>query len=143
MSLNFTIDRPPGLPGLPWTAWMRVLVLLFSIAAMPLPGGAQELSYTLGAGDRIRVTVFGQEDLSGEFEVDGNGRVSLPLIRDVQAVGLTLQELEVRITGKLKPDYLKNPHVSIEVLNYRPFYIIGEVKTQRRHPVRLQSLPRA
>ncbi len=107
---------------------LALLVILTAAVLSPRPGSAQELRYTLGAGDRVRVTVFGQEDLSGEFEVDGNGRVSLPLVREVQAAGLTLQELEARITDKLKPDYLKNPRVSVEVLNYRPFYIIGEVK---------------
>lgn len=90
---------------------------------------AAELEYTLGSGDRIKVIVFGQEDLSGEFEVDGTGRLSLPLIQDVQAAGITAEALAVRITNKLKPDYLKNPRVSVEVLNYRPFYIIGEVKS--------------
>lgn len=84
-------------------------------------------SYTLGAGDKIRVTVFGHEDLSGEFEVDGSGNVSLPLIRNVKAAGMTVRELEQEIAGRLSPDYLKNPSVSVEVLNYRPFYIYGEV----------------
>ncbi len=84
--------------------------------------------YILGTGDRIRVTVFGHTDLSGEYEVDGAGRVSLPLIRDVVADGLTLRQFEQAITNKLKPDFLKNPSVSVDVLNYRPFYIIGEVK---------------
>jgi len=92
-------------------------------------GNATELKYTLGSGDRIKVIVFGQEDLSGEFEVDGTGRISLPLIQDVQAEGITVEALADLITGKLKPDYLKNPRVSVEVLNYRPFYIIGEVKS--------------
>jgi polysaccharide export outer membrane protein len=83
--------------------------------------------YTLGSGDKIRVTVFGHEDLSGEFEVDGSGRVSLPLIRDVTAKGLTVSQLEQAIIDRLKPDYLKDPSVSVDVLNYRPFYIYGEV----------------
>jgi polysaccharide export outer membrane protein len=85
-------------------------------------------AYTLGAGDQIRVTVFGHEDLSGMYEVDGLGRVSLPLIQDVDANGMTLRQFETAITDKLKPDFLKNPKVSVDVLNYRPFYIIGEVK---------------
>lgn len=91
-------------------------------------------SFRLGAGDRIRVTVFGHEDLSGEFEVDGTGRVSLPLIRSVPAGGLTLAELEQAITERLTPDFLKDPRVSIDVLNYRPFYIIGEVNEPGSYP---------
>ncbi|MEM7293765.1 MAG: polysaccharide biosynthesis/export family protein, partial [Pseudomonadota bacterium] len=85
--------------------------------------------YRLDSGDQVKVTVFGHPDLSGEFEIDGSGRVSLPLIRIVQAKGLTATELEQEITNKLKPDYLKNPKVSVEVQEHRPFYIIGEVKT--------------
>ena len=89
---------------------------------------AQDISgYKLGSGDKIRVTVFGHEDLSGEFEVDGSGNVSLPLIRNIKAEGLTPRELEQVVADRLSPDYLVNPRVSVEVLNYRPFYIYGEV----------------
>jgi polysaccharide export outer membrane protein len=85
------------------------------------------LDYKLGSGDKVRVTVFGHEDLSGEFEVDGSGHISLPLIRDMTAKGLTVKQLEQTIIDRLKPDYLKDPSVSVDVLNYRPFYIYGEV----------------
>ena len=91
-------------------------------------------AYTLGSGDRVRVTVFGEEELSGEFEVDGLGAISLPLIREVQAGGLRLRQLEQAITEKLLDGYLKNPRVSLEVLNYRPFYILGEVKQPGSYP---------
>lgn len=90
--------------------------------------------YTLGAGDHIRVTVFNQPDLSGDFEVDGSGNVSLPLIRDVHAQGMTLNQLEERIVSQLSPDYVKDPKVSVEVLNYRPFYIFGEVNNPGSYP---------
>lgn len=92
------------------------------------PVVAQEVDYRLGSGDQLRITVFGHVDLSGEFEVGSDGRISMPLIGDVRALQLTLQELESAITAKLRPDYLKNPQLSVEVVNYRPFYIIGEVK---------------
>ena len=96
-------------------------------AAPEAAAAADASSYKLGSGDKIRVTVFGHEDLSGEFEVDGSGNVSLPLIRNVKAEGRTARELEQEIAGRLSPDYLKNPSVSVEVLTYRPFYIYGEV----------------
>lgn len=110
-----------------------VLVLFFVATSGPCifhssARAAELLTYELDTGDRIRVTVFGHEDLSGEFEIDGSGRVSLPLISQIKASGLTLREIERDITNKLKPDFLKNPRVSVDVLNYRPFYIIGEVK---------------
>ena len=79
-------------------------------------------------------TVFGHEDLSGEFEVDGSGDVSLPLIRNIKAEGLTVRQLEQTIAERLSPDYLLNPSVSVEVLNYRPFYIYGEVTKPGSYP---------
>lgn len=84
--------------------------------------------YRLDTGDKIKVTVFGHEDLSGEFEVDGTGRVAMPLIQFVEVGGLSVREAESAIEGKLSPDYLKNPKASVEILNYRPFYILGEVE---------------
>ncbi len=107
------------------------LVLLISLvwsSGAIAAGGAGRVEYRLGAGDKVKVTVFGHTDLSGEFLVGGTGDVALPLIGKVAADGLTVTEFEGRVVDALKPDYLKNPRVSVEVLNYRPFYIIGEVK---------------
>ena len=94
--------------------------------------GAQ-VQYRLGSGDRLRVLVFGHADLSGEFEIDGSGRVSLPLVGNVSLGGKTLGQAETAIVNTLKPDYLKNPRVSLQVLNYRPFFIIGEVKSPGKY----------
>lgn len=92
-------------------------------------GATEPISeYILGPGDRLRVTVFGQQDLSGEFSVSGNGTIALPLIGEVASRDVTVDELSQRIARKLKPDYLVNPRISVEVLNFRPFFIIGEVK---------------
>lgn len=88
----------------------------------------------LGSGAWIKVTVFGHPDLSVEFQLDDNGRTSLPLIKEIQATGKTVIELETSISDKLSPDYLKSPKVSVEVLNYRSFYIIGEVKNPGQYP---------
>ena len=91
-------------------------------------------AYRLGSGDEIRVTVFGHKDLSGDFTVDGSGQVALPLVGNIRAGGLAVRDFERNIIKALKPDYLKNPRVSAEVLNYRPFYIIGEVKKPGSYP---------
>jgi polysaccharide export outer membrane protein len=106
-------------------------------AAEPSTDDAQAdptLAYRLGSGDKLRVIVFGEEDLSGEFEVDGTGSVSLPLIGQVSAQGETLRGFEEAVEEALRDGYLKNPRVSAEVLNYRPFYIIGEVETGGEYP---------
>ncbi len=109
-------------------------VLLTSFVSSDVEAAADQLVYTLGSGDRVRVTVFGEEDLSGEFEVGGSGFISLPLIGEVRAGGLGLRQLEKVITEKLLDGYLKTPRVSVEVRNYRPFYILGEVKEPGSYP---------
>ena len=92
-------------------------------------------SYKLGSGDRIRLAVFRDETLSGEFTLDGAGNFAMPLLGEVQAGGLTARELEARIRDELvAEDLLRDPQVSIEVLNYRPFYILGEVRAPGSYP---------
>jgi len=95
---------------------------------------AQDEAYRLGAGDEIRVTIFGQEALSGSYIVEPAGSVSLPLIGQVLAKGQTIHDLKTLVVKALKPDYLINPSVTVEVLNYRPFYILGEVKSPGSYP---------
>ena len=112
------------------------ILLLFSFAANPLYAeeSVQSGGYQLGPGDKLVISVFNQEDLSGEYAINGAGRFFMPFIGNVDAKGLTITELTDLIVNKLKPDYLLNPRVSIEVLNFRPFYIIGEVKEPNSYP---------
>jgi polysaccharide biosynthesis/export protein VpsN len=95
----------------------------------PIPQEVLETMYTLCSGDRIKITVFGENDLSGVFQVDGSGYISFPLIGEVTARGLNIRELEQNLVSKLQDGYLVDPLISLEVLNYRPFYILGEVKS--------------
>ena len=92
------------------------------------------IAYTLGTGDKLRINVFGQPELSGEFVVDGTGAISLPLIGQVTAIGLSTQELETTIAANLSNGFLLEPRVSAEVINYRPFYILGEVGRPGEYP---------
>lgn len=91
---------------------------------IPVPGIVE---YRLGPGDRVRITVFGEDDLTGDFELDGSGMFSFPLIGAVTAQNQTVRELEATVATLLLDGFLRNPQVSVEVLNYRPFYIYGEV----------------
>jgi polysaccharide export outer membrane protein len=93
-----------------------------------------EPPYTLGAGDKLRVVVFGQDGISNTYIVDAGGNVSLPLIGTVPARGLTTQQLSVRIAERLKQGYVREPHVTVEVETYRPFFILGEVTTPGQYP---------
>jgi polysaccharide export outer membrane protein len=131
------------LPG----AWLLAAGLLAACSGSPPPavptaaigagtavvatengGEASVAGYALGPGDQVRLTVFRHEDLSGQFEIDGEGFFAMPLVGEIMTAGLTARQLENEIEIRLQSGgYLVDPQVSIEVLNYRPFYIIGEV----------------
>ena len=106
------------------------------LAPTNAPGGGlrqgatagKDADYKLGANDRLRITVFGQPTLTGEYTLDGNGVLSFPLIGNIPAEGVTTSQLQKAIAAKLEPDYLVNPNVSAEVISRRPFYVIGEVQ---------------
>ncbi|CCV06464.1 Polysaccharide export protein [Mesorhizobium metallidurans STM 2683] len=86
-----------------------------------------EQPYRLGAGDRVRVTVFEQDGLTNTYNVDQSGYVSLPLVGAVPARGHTAQQLEGAIADKLRQGYLRDPDVSVEIDRYRPIFVMGEV----------------
>jgi len=100
----------------------------------PWSASADTPAYRLGSGDKVRVTVFNEKDLSGDFDVNDQGLVALPLIGQVRVGGLTLSDTENLITQKYGQNYLVNPRVNVEVLNYRPFFILGEVKSPGSYP---------
>lgn len=101
----------------------------------PTPGTApDDTGYRLGSGDRVHIIVFGQNNLTGDYQVDGSGMLQFPLIGQVHAGGMTAAELQQAIMSKLSPDYIRNPSVSVEVMNYRPFFIVGEVNKAGSYP---------
>jgi len=83
--------------------------------------------YRLGPGDKLLMKVFGQDDISGEFEISASGELSLPLIGQISAENLTIGELTEVISVELDKDFIVDPKVSIEVTNYRNFFILGQV----------------
>lgn len=109
-----------------------VVAALLSVGTAGL-AEAQE-GYSLGPGDVIRVTVFGEPDLSGEFEVGADGVVSLPLVGAATLGGLSISGAETVIERELAAGFIQNPDVAIDVLNYRPFFILGEVNNQGVFP---------
>jgi protein involved in polysaccharide export with SLBB domain len=98
------------------------------------PGVSIEASYILGPGDRVRVIVFNETDLSGDFDVDGRGQISVPLIGEIQAGGGTVRQVERTIEQRLREGFLRDPKVSAQVIGYRPFFILGEVRTPGSYP---------
>ena len=109
------------------------LVLFFVFISL----GAQAQSstdYRLGSGDTIKVTVFGQQDLSIETMLNDSGKIDYPFLGQLQASGQTLAEFQQQIYKGLKGDYLINPNVSVSIIEYRPFFIDGEVKSPGGYP---------
>lgn len=116
---------------------LLLLSLILSLGAMAPAGmgaAADPPGYKLGAGDKVKVTIFGEEDLSGEYEVNDQGELDLPLIGRVKAAGSDLTQMQTVIIEKYGASFLVNPKVSMEVLNYRPFFILGEVKNPASYP---------
>lgn len=91
--------------------------------------------YKLGPGDRLRVITFGHEDLTAEFLVSDGGDIAFPLVGQVKAVDLTTDQLEQNLGSALKNGgFVVNPNISVEVIQYRPFYILGEVQKPGAYP---------
>ncbi len=122
----------PAMPGPSALAAARPPVS----AQMTAPVGPGEVGadYVLGSADKIRITVFGEPSLTGEYFVSSSGKVSLPLAGEVQAAGLTLRDFHDHVVKSLQDGYLKDPKVSLEVLTFRPFYILGEVSKPGQYP---------
>lgn len=95
---------------------------------------SEATTYTLAGGDRLRVIVFGQDSLSNSYSVDGVGRISMPLIGLIEAQGRTTYSLARQIEDRLRAGYLREPKVSVEVEQYRPFFVLGEVTTSGQFP---------
>ena len=90
--------------------------------------------YILGAGDKVHVTVYGEPDLTGDYEISQAGRIAYPLIGEIPAAGLTASQLAQRLTAKLGAGYLINPRVAVEVGTYRPFFVTGQVTKPGNYP---------
>jgi polysaccharide export outer membrane protein len=96
----------------------------------------ERLDYQLGSADKLRITVFGEDGMTGEYAVTSNGMISFPLIGEVDAVGHTLGQVRDEIRSRLAAGYLRDPRVAIEVVDFRTFYILGEVNKPGEYPYR-------
>lgn len=109
-------------------------LLMLSLSAFCQQAQRGMLEYQLGAGDMIRIVVFGQDDLSMQTRLPDIGTINYPFLGDIKVVGMTRTELENTIYTGLKGDYLVNPSVSVSIEEYRPFFIHGEVKKPGGYP---------
>jgi len=117
---------------------LSVLILLVctitSNLAISQEGNLSMSRYQLGSGDRIKISVFGQEELSMEVRLPDVGTINYPFLGEIKLVGLTADEVEKKIYDGLLGDYLVNPSVSVAIVEYRPFFIDGEVRRPGGYP---------
>ena len=123
-----------------WAVAPLLMAVLAGCAAAPekapeaVPEPVASLAhYTLAPGDRVRVTVWGQPDLTTEAELDAEGRIVMPLLGAVQAAGSTAGDLRTAIAGTLDARYLVDPKVAVEVVRYRPVFVLGSVERPGRY----------
>jgi polysaccharide export outer membrane protein len=112
------------------------LVLLVSCGGPDLPVLEYHPQvYRLGGGDEIRVITYGEDELTGDFHLNDQGDIALPLVGVVHGAGLTTQQLSAAVEQRLKEkNLITNPSISIEVLAYRPIFVLGEVAKPGQYP---------
>lgn len=91
--------------------------------------------YSLAPGDKIRVIVFGEDTLTGEYVITSGGNLSFPLVGNLKATDKTVEQLQTALASALNDGYLNNARVSIQVISFRPFYILGEINRPGEYPV--------
>lgn len=96
--------------------------------------GVEVSAYRLGPGDQLRISVFGEPDLTGQYLINPQGEIAFPLVGNVTAQGKTITELTAAIRSRLEEGFVRQANVNIEVLTYRPFFILGEVRTPGTYP---------
>ncbi|MBU3991285.1 MAG: polysaccharide export protein [Alphaproteobacteria bacterium] len=128
---------PALLPALFRTALVPASLLLLGACA---PANLAErasvgaFEYRIGTGDRLHVTTYGEDRLTGDFGVGANGAVAFPLLGPVQAAGKTLGEFNAELQRRLASEFMRNPRVAVEMINFRPVYILGEVQRPGEFP---------
>jgi protein involved in polysaccharide export with SLBB domain len=119
-----------------WSALLAVALLVSGCAGTAITEAEQQslaaaasAPATLQPGDKIRVVVYGEDKLSGEYELDQAGQISVPLAGTIKVQGLTQGELEQALAKKFRSEYLKNPKVTVTVATLAPYYMMGEIKS--------------
>lgn len=105
--------------------WM----LFLTLATAAIPVHADSAPYLLQSGDRIRMTVFGEDEMNGELEIAPDGTVAVPLLGTHPAAGKSLAALEREITAALNEDYLVEPRVSLQMTSLPPIFVLGQVRS--------------
>lgn len=102
---------------------------------MSVPIGADDAEYRLAPGDKMHIIVFGEETLTGDYVLTSAGNLSFPLVGSIAATNTTVEQLQAALAAALADGFVKNPRVSMQVISFRPFYILGEVNKPGEYPV--------
>ena len=132
----------PGRLSARWRVFAPFLLMAAGLGACAGPGAGlpplpepASADYLLGPGDRIRIITFGDQQLTGEFRINDSGAIAVPLLGNIRAQGLTPRQLGASVTAALtRSNLFKNPSVSIEVVAYRPIFVLGEVTRPGQYP---------
>ncbi len=111
-----------------WLAGCSTSAIDNAPMAQPSEASLPSSALTLSPGDTIRITVFNESSLTGTYQLDDDGFVSLPLAGTVKAAGMTRADFEKLLATKLRGDYLTNPKITVEIASFRPYFILGEVE---------------
>jgi polysaccharide export outer membrane protein len=110
-------------------AALALILSLTACATVQVAQGEQagRYIYRLGPGDRLKITIYGEDKLSGEYQIGSDGRIAMPLLGPVLAAGGTPDEFRNYLRILLERGYLREPKLSVEIMNLRPIYVLGEV----------------
>ena len=119
----------------------RTLFCLMAFLLLLTAGCAQQAAitltvpttYALGAGDAIKVNVYGAEGLNQSFNIPPSGDINLPYIGNINVIGKTLLQVEKIINQGLKGKYVLNPMASVDIAHYRSFFVFGQVQTPNHY----------
>jgi polysaccharide export outer membrane protein len=118
----------PGNPNVPYASGTTAYGAVLPRNVSNMAGQPQiEGGYTLGPGDKVKITLFNEPELSGEYQIDGNGNIRFPLLGMFRAVGYTAGGLEGWLRAALVPNYVRDPRINVEIMGYRPIYVVGAV----------------
>ena len=133
-SAAVVVQPASDLDSLAYGGYRRPVAVVARPVIVPVAAPAPRAGYTLDAGDKLRVVVFGQDGLTNSYSVDAGGNITMPLIGTVTARGLSTAELSAAIGAKLRQGFIREPHVAVEIETYRPFFILGEVTYPGQYP---------
>ncbi len=106
------------------------------IAEVPTAALPELAAYRLSPGDKLKVNVFDEADLTGEYQISERGSIAFPLIGEVRAAGFSVEQFHQNLVEALKNGYVRNPRITINVINYRPFNVGGEVRNAGQYAYR-------